>query len=264
MAAPDRSRARAAAGAAVAAMIYLPFQPRVIRDRANTWPKPRPGLCERSDPAGAALPAAHVSDGAGGENGALTGADAPCSMRARGGPARRGRRESCCWKTRTARSGSAAMITERPGPGRQGGAGIARPRSLNQAQAAIAALHARAGRAEDTDWAQIDLLYMALERMQAFARCHAQPRGGGRQGAWRRRRRWNWSTRSADRLRSYFHFHGVARLAAEAAGAKGGGQGRLRPRPFRWPARRRRPTRSVCNSTSWSAMRRTGRTPKRA
>jgi RNA polymerase sigma-70 factor (ECF subfamily) len=35
-----------------------------------------------------------------------------------------------------------------------------------QVQAAIAALHARARRAEDTDWAQIALLYGALERMQ--------------------------------------------------------------------------------------------------
>jgi len=37
---------------------------------------------------------------------------------------------------------------------------------LYQAQAAIAALHARAQRPEDTDWAQIDLLYAALEKMQ--------------------------------------------------------------------------------------------------
>jgi RNA polymerase sigma-70 factor (ECF subfamily) len=35
-----------------------------------------------------------------------------------------------------------------------------------QVQAAIAALHARATRAEDTDWAGIDLLYAALERLQ--------------------------------------------------------------------------------------------------
>ena len=35
-----------------------------------------------------------------------------------------------------------------------------------QIQAAIAATHARASRAADTDWAQIDLLYAALERMQ--------------------------------------------------------------------------------------------------
>ncbi|HWA48258.1 MAG TPA: RNA polymerase sigma factor [Dongiaceae bacterium] len=33
-------------------------------------------------------------------------------------------------------------------------------------QAAIAALHARAARPEDTDWAQIDLLYAHLERLQ--------------------------------------------------------------------------------------------------
>ena len=35
-----------------------------------------------------------------------------------------------------------------------------------QVQAAIAALHARAARAPDTDWAQIDLLYATLERLQ--------------------------------------------------------------------------------------------------
>ncbi|MDB5461227.1 MAG: polymerase sigma-70 factor, subfamily [Caulobacteraceae bacterium] len=35
-----------------------------------------------------------------------------------------------------------------------------------QVQAAIAALHARAARPQDTDWAQIDRLYAALERMQ--------------------------------------------------------------------------------------------------
>jgi RNA polymerase sigma-70 factor, ECF subfamily len=35
-----------------------------------------------------------------------------------------------------------------------------------QIQAAIAALHARARRFEDTDWAQIDALYAALERLQ--------------------------------------------------------------------------------------------------
>ncbi len=35
-----------------------------------------------------------------------------------------------------------------------------------QVQAAIAALHARAAEAKDTDWAQIDLLYATLERLQ--------------------------------------------------------------------------------------------------
>jgi RNA polymerase sigma-70 factor, ECF subfamily len=45
-----------------------------------------------------------------------------------------------------------AMRHRRPGP--------------YQAQAAIAALHARAARFADTDWAGIELLYAALERMQ--------------------------------------------------------------------------------------------------
>ena len=41
-----------------------------------------------------------------------------------------------------------------------------RRRGPYQVQAAIAALHARAARPEDTDWAQIDLLYDALENLQ--------------------------------------------------------------------------------------------------
>jgi RNA polymerase sigma-70 factor (ECF subfamily) len=45
-----------------------------------------------------------------------------------------------------------AMRHNRPGP--------------YQVQAALAATHARARRAEDTDWAQIDALYAALELMQ--------------------------------------------------------------------------------------------------
>ena len=45
-----------------------------------------------------------------------------------------------------------AMRHRRPGP--------------YQVQAAIAALHARAQRPQDTDWAQIDLLYANLERLQ--------------------------------------------------------------------------------------------------
>jgi RNA polymerase sigma-70 factor (ECF subfamily) len=41
-----------------------------------------------------------------------------------------------------------------------------RQRGPYQVQAAIAALHARAARPEETDWAQIDLLYAALEALQ--------------------------------------------------------------------------------------------------
>src|SRR6185437_5164712 len=36
---------------------------------------------------------------------------------------------------------------------------------IYQLQAAIAALHCRAARAQDTDWAEIDLLYATLERL---------------------------------------------------------------------------------------------------
>ena len=35
-----------------------------------------------------------------------------------------------------------------------------------QVQAALAAVHARAARPEDTDWAEIETLYLALERLQ--------------------------------------------------------------------------------------------------
>jgi RNA polymerase sigma-70 factor (ECF subfamily) len=41
-----------------------------------------------------------------------------------------------------------------------------RRRGPYQVQGAIAALHARAAKPEDTDWAQIDLLYAALEKLQ--------------------------------------------------------------------------------------------------
>jgi RNA polymerase sigma-70 factor, ECF subfamily len=41
-----------------------------------------------------------------------------------------------------------------------------RRRGPYQVQAAIAALHARAARPDDTDWAEIDLLYAALETLQ--------------------------------------------------------------------------------------------------
>jgi RNA polymerase sigma-70 factor, ECF subfamily len=60
------------------------------------------------------------------------------------------------WNTRQIAEGLAlidkAVRHRRPGP--------------YQVQAAIAALHARATRAQDTDWSQIDLLYGTLERMQ--------------------------------------------------------------------------------------------------
>jgi RNA polymerase sigma-70 factor (ECF subfamily) len=87
-----------------------------------------------------------------------------------------------------------AMRHARPGP--------------YQAQAAIAALHARAARAEDTDWAQIDLLYGALERMQpspvvTLNRAVAVMKVKGPEAALAM------IEPLADRLSGYFHFFGV-------------------------------------------------------
>ncbi|HEY2658926.1 MAG TPA: RNA polymerase sigma factor [Caulobacteraceae bacterium] len=87
-----------------------------------------------------------------------------------------------------------AMRHRRPGP--------------YQVQAAIAAIHARAARPEDTDWAQIDLLYANLERMQPSpvvtlnrAVAVAKVRGPAAALAM--------IEPLADRLGGYFHFHGA-------------------------------------------------------
>ncbi len=77
-----------------------------------------------------------------------------------------------------------------------------------QLQAAIAALHAEAARSEDTDWAQIDLLYSALERIQpspvvTLNRAVAVSKVQGPESALAM------IEPLADRLSSYFHFFGV-------------------------------------------------------
>ena len=77
-----------------------------------------------------------------------------------------------------------------------------------QVQAAIAALHARAARAEDTDWAQIDLLYSTLERMQpspvvTLNRAVAVAKVSGPEAALAM------IEPLGERLSSYFYFHGV-------------------------------------------------------
>jgi len=87
-----------------------------------------------------------------------------------------------------------AMRHRRPGP--------------YQVQAAIAALHARAPRAEDTDWAQIDLLYANLERLQpspvvTLNRAVAVNKVRGPAAAL------EMIEPLAERLSSYFYFHGV-------------------------------------------------------
>ncbi len=87
-----------------------------------------------------------------------------------------------------------AMRHRRPGP--------------YQIQAAIAALHARAQRADDTDWAQIDLLYANLERLQpspvvTLNRAIAVSKVKGPQAAL------EMIEPLGERLKGYFYFHGV-------------------------------------------------------
>jgi RNA polymerase sigma-70 factor (ECF subfamily) len=77
-----------------------------------------------------------------------------------------------------------------------------------QVQAAIAALHARAEKPEDTDWTQIDLLYGALEIMQpspvvTLNRAVAVSKVRGPQAAL------DMIEPLAARLSNYFHFFGV-------------------------------------------------------
>jgi RNA polymerase sigma-70 factor (ECF subfamily) len=83
-----------------------------------------------------------------------------------------------------------------------------RQRGPYQVQAAIAALHARAARPEDTDWAQIDLLYAALEQLQpspviTLNRAVAVSKVRGAEAAL------DMIEPLADRLSGYFHFFGV-------------------------------------------------------
>ena len=77
-----------------------------------------------------------------------------------------------------------------------------------QVQAAIAALHARAEKPEDTDWAQIDLLYGALEVMQpspviTLNRAVAVSKVKGPEAAL------EMIEPLAPRLANYFHYFGV-------------------------------------------------------
>src|SRR6202008_1768886 len=77
-----------------------------------------------------------------------------------------------------------------------------------QIQAAIAALHSRAEKPEDTDWKQIDLLYGALELMQpspvvTLNRAVAVSKVRGAEAGL------EMTEPLAPRLSNYFHFFGV-------------------------------------------------------
>ena len=83
-----------------------------------------------------------------------------------------------------------------------------RRRGPYQIQAAIAALHARADKPEDTDWAQIDRLYAALEQLQpspviTLNRAVAVSKVQGPEAALAM------IEPLADRLSGYFHFFGL-------------------------------------------------------
>jgi RNA polymerase sigma-70 factor (ECF subfamily) len=77
-----------------------------------------------------------------------------------------------------------------------------------QVQAAIAALHARAAKAAETDWTQIELLYRSLEIMQpspiiTLNRAVAVSKAQGPEAAL------ELIAPLAERLDGYFYFHGV-------------------------------------------------------
>jgi RNA polymerase sigma-70 factor, ECF subfamily len=77
-----------------------------------------------------------------------------------------------------------------------------------QIQAAIAALHARAARPELTDWAQIDLLYGALERIEpspVVTLNRAMPVSKARGAA----DAFAMIEPLADKLSGYLYFHGA-------------------------------------------------------
>ncbi len=88
-----------------------------------------------------------------------------------------------------------------------------------QVQAAIAALHARAARPEDTDWAGIDLLYATLERLQPSpvvtlnrSVAVAKVRGAAEALAM--------IEPLAEKLGGYFYFHGAKGLFLLQLGRK--------------------------------------------
>ena len=90
-------------------------------------------------------------------------------------------------------------------------------RGSYQIQAAIAALHARAARPEETDWEEIDLLYAALERLQpspviTLNRAVAVSKLRGPEDAL------VMIAPLAEPLAGYFHYHGVKGALLAQAG----------------------------------------------
>ena len=112
------------------------------------------------------------------------------------------------------------MITEGLALGRQGGA-ASPARSLPGRRAAIRRTATqRAGRAEDTDWAQIDSSLHGAGAHAAFAGCHALTARWAVAKAHGAQAALELVDPLADRLRSYFHFHGVRGWLLKQLGRK--------------------------------------------
>ena len=103
-----------------------------------------------------------------------------------------------------------------------------RQRGPYQVQAAIAAMHAQGRTPEDTDWAQIDELYAALEQLApspvvTLNRAVAVSKVRGPEAALAM------IEPLGERLGGYFHFFGAEGRAADAARPRRRGPGRVRP-----------------------------------
>lgn len=142
---------------AVAAMLYLVFNEGYTTQAVET--ESRQSLCEEAIRLGRLLLGLFPTEPE------LMGllalfllqhARAPARFTAAGAAVQLERQDRSLWRRDLISEGLAlidkAIRHRQPGP--------------YQVQGAIAALHARAAKPEDTDWAQIDLLYGTLERMQ--------------------------------------------------------------------------------------------------
>jgi RNA polymerase sigma-70 factor (ECF subfamily) len=190
---------RAERVAAVAGMIYLVFNEGYTADVAEQGA--RAALCEEAIRLGRLLlrlfPTEPEIMGLSALM-LLQHARAPARLDADGGTVLLEDQDRSLWNAKMIAEGLAlvdkAIRHRRPGP--------------YQVQAAIAALHARAARPQDTDWAQIDLLYGALEQMQpspviTLNRAVAVSKVRGPQAAL------EMIEPLANKLSGYFYFHGA-------------------------------------------------------
>ena len=99
---------------------------------------------------------------------------------------------------------------------------VAYPIGRYQAQAAIAAVHAEARRAEDTDWPQILALYERAHRAGARPGRHPQPRSSPSPWSTARRRRSPQLAAAEPALAGYHRVDAVRAHLLEQAGDRDG------------------------------------------